>query len=941
MKTISFYSYKGGVGRSLALAYTARYLAWRNIRVCILDIDLEAPGIVYKFPQITDVAVSKPGVVDYLNYCIHNGKEPDNINDYLTDVYPAAMYGYIKIMNAGKNVNTAEYWNNLSGINWKKLLFEEEGSGISGKGLEMFCGLIGQIEEQINPDYLFIDSRSGVTTTSLLCNSVLPDDVIMFLANNPENFHGSKLMYNHISSSNKYKVNKTQSKIYCAITRILPIEDEDEDEPETHPVEDESKIPKKLSIVDLPRETHIIDNFKKIVDNDFLHDNDITVVHSNRIVELNELYILLKDQRVIRSRIVNDYDKLIRKFVDREFLKQRESLVVKIPRYSFIQFDLHEVAKTEIMEMLGDIDYDEYQSKLNEDIKKSPKSTQLLYNFALCERYNKNIIKAAMIFSDIINDTNEDDKFRIYSLYWRGMMFLYDFNNYENAINDLEIVNAHNTSFSHKLYYHLAVSYYCSTTCLRDKSIECIRGKSTECIREKSKGVLEYIDRYWSNDNSKSSDFNSRIFLLSANVKHDMERCEEGSFRSDEIIADFDNSIELDPDFEGSYNCRGNYYLFIDEVDKALSDFSKAIDINNKYGIAYINRGRLFAKQGEIEKAFSDYNYVIELDLDHSDVAYKCRGDLYFDQGNIRKALSDYNKAIEINPENTDAYISREKLKKPIDYYKTLEVNLQYEHFYYRQEDIVDKYPFPMEYKIIDDGCFEFALVKNKNRIFLTDQGKTLRRLDEDRMFDLQNPELVQNLVAILREFKVFKVGADFSVEMRDVNQDNKNTHAIDEAKHRLLRCVSFINSMDIFYSTPDSCNNSDKYMFNMPFEKNPNKGNDIIINLYPFPTQYNKTGIEYEFALVRKDNRYFLSDQGNTCDMLDRVFELEEPAVQKNLDAILNECRVLHVYDELVIEIISWDDNSNLSENTEINKALYRLFACVSFMDTMRIFYV
>ena len=40
----TFYSYKGGVGRSLALANLAYILAWEGRKVLIIDMDMEAPG---------------------------------------------------------------------------------------------------------------------------------------------------------------------------------------------------------------------------------------------------------------------------------------------------------------------------------------------------------------------------------------------------------------------------------------------------------------------------------------------------------------------------------------------------------------------------------------------------------------------------------------------------------------------------------------------------------------------------------------------------------------------------------------------------------------------------------------------------------------------------------------------------------------------------------
>src|SRR5579872_4728623 len=48
---LSFYSYKGGVGRSMALANIGTLLAkWGN-KVLLVDLDLEAPGLEQFFEQ--------------------------------------------------------------------------------------------------------------------------------------------------------------------------------------------------------------------------------------------------------------------------------------------------------------------------------------------------------------------------------------------------------------------------------------------------------------------------------------------------------------------------------------------------------------------------------------------------------------------------------------------------------------------------------------------------------------------------------------------------------------------------------------------------------------------------------------------------------------------------------------------------------------------------
>ena len=83
-KTIVFYSYKGGTGRSLAVANVAGYLSFYGFRVCIIDMDLEAPGIHYKFSDKHDERLTNlKGVVDYFNYFLMHAKTPDNIEEYL------------------------------------------------------------------------------------------------------------------------------------------------------------------------------------------------------------------------------------------------------------------------------------------------------------------------------------------------------------------------------------------------------------------------------------------------------------------------------------------------------------------------------------------------------------------------------------------------------------------------------------------------------------------------------------------------------------------------------------------------------------------------------------------------------------------------------------------------------------------------------------------
>src|ERR1700679_3590674 len=64
---VTFYSFKGGTGRTMALANVAWILAANGERVLIADWDLESPGLHRFFQPFMDLGVAQlPGVVDFI-----------------------------------------------------------------------------------------------------------------------------------------------------------------------------------------------------------------------------------------------------------------------------------------------------------------------------------------------------------------------------------------------------------------------------------------------------------------------------------------------------------------------------------------------------------------------------------------------------------------------------------------------------------------------------------------------------------------------------------------------------------------------------------------------------------------------------------------------------------------------------------------------------------
>ena len=91
----TFYSYKGGVGRSLSLANVAALLVQNGRRVVLIDFDLEAPGLD-SFKEFNSIA-SKPGVVEYVAE-FEKSKIAPPISDY---TFTLATWKEICAANSG------------------------------------------------------------------------------------------------------------------------------------------------------------------------------------------------------------------------------------------------------------------------------------------------------------------------------------------------------------------------------------------------------------------------------------------------------------------------------------------------------------------------------------------------------------------------------------------------------------------------------------------------------------------------------------------------------------------------------------------------------------------------------------------------------------------------------------------------------------------------
>jgi hypothetical protein len=189
MQTITFYAYKGGTGRTLALANAAVYLARLKQKVFAIDLDLEAPGLHHKLALSPGGSLPpiERGIVDYIHTFDTEGRFPEKLAPYTVPVpREEERDGPITLMPAG-NVLSAKYWRQLARLNWHDLFYSEGGEGIG-----FFLELKERIKAEFSPDFLLIDARTGITEVGGVATTLLPDQVFCLLLNNRENLEGAR-----------------------------------------------------------------------------------------------------------------------------------------------------------------------------------------------------------------------------------------------------------------------------------------------------------------------------------------------------------------------------------------------------------------------------------------------------------------------------------------------------------------------------------------------------------------------------------------------------------------------------------------------------------------------------------------------------------------------------------------------------------------------------
>ncbi len=193
METVAFYSYKGGVGRTLLVANTAQFLALSGRRVVVLDLDFEAPGLHEKLgdKQALNRAVTGTlhGAIDELLITLEDGKRTSSLKRVAVEVnLPASSNGSLLLIPAGSAPSQA-YWASL-----ERLQTALRSTHANGGLAEAVLELQARIADELAPEFLLIDSRTGITELGGLATSLLSDRVVCLTTNTRESINGTKVV---------------------------------------------------------------------------------------------------------------------------------------------------------------------------------------------------------------------------------------------------------------------------------------------------------------------------------------------------------------------------------------------------------------------------------------------------------------------------------------------------------------------------------------------------------------------------------------------------------------------------------------------------------------------------------------------------------------------------------------------------------------------------
>lgn len=634
----SFYSYKGGVGRTHLLANVAAYLCYyRKRRVLLIDWDLEAPGLHFYFQERDDTPIKTgKGLIDLLDDYLEKYAEADENNPLSTEKlpYPTKDNGYITTLRQGNGGRIdllpaveykEEYYKRINSFEWLDFFNRKDGNGY-------LIWLKHELNK--NYDYVFIDSRTGNNDYSGICNVLMPDANVLVMAPNYQNFDGCERMANRIINAPYTQKGGRKPYILPILSRV----DNRLKESEIWYKRFAQRFGKFVPHLGLPTElTALGESLLK------------NVIVSKTSVEHNEMFSV-GEQVYFTEEIEDILDKSYRK----SFLNIADDFIEKIKPDAPFNFD----------ELLGEKGWADLGA--HEKRGGNYENARLAYEQAIhlnpsfARAYNgrgdvfmlMNLPeKATQDYDKAIEHKPENPRF--YQNRGKAKVAM---QKYTEALADFDKA--------------ILLAYLEDETLYNDRgNVKLHLGQYKEAIADFDKAIdisPDYADAYFDRGvahyflyqyQEALQDYEKALEIEPnyADVYHNTGILKAKLAMYEEAIENYDKALQLNPDNAYTYFARGDAKCEIQLWSDAISDYDKGAILETPEASIYFNRGNAKYNTGLLNEALEDYDKAIELEP-HQGQYYSNRGVVKYGLNQYKKAIQDYLKAIELNPKSAGAY---------------------------------------------------------------------------------------------------------------------------------------------------------------------------------------------------------------------------------------------------------------------------------------------
>jgi tetratricopeptide (TPR) repeat protein len=692
---ITFYSYKGGTGRSMAVANIAWILASSGKRVLTVDWDLEAPGLHrYYAPFLSDKDLTgSEGLIDLLiefrdaTAIGHAGAGDDNWHEAYADISPYVVSldwdfprgGTLDLLPAGRQ--GASYSARVNSFDWEEF-YERRGGGV----------FLEAVKEKMRADYdyVLIDSRTGVSDTSGICTVQMPDAVVVCFTLNNQSVKGGAAVAHSIYEQRLRKGREIA--IFPVPMRVEPFEKNKLDLRREYAKEMFKLFPSHLP----PQSRAQFQEDTQVKYLPYYAYEEILATFGNRPGESDSTSLLAPAERLMAY--LTDYlpGEQISRMEASEHLESRRQSVLALfegkqsaadstqlliqsadAAWAGLRPEDERVARRALLRLVRVADAGEQGG-----------DTRLLVRLSEFDRAAQTVLNnlGATPLVTIERDTASgeaavqlgDDLLRYWPLLQRWIQENREFLLWRQKLNvviaEWKRLNEDRGALLTGAPLELAKGWQSSRA---DDLNETETVYINRCVAEEERRARENIER---------DEREKRHVAAQIQLQQQTEVLIEKSqltLRRSRLRAIMTFAVALlvlgaivwwqlvwegnrmsgapAPKAAANLTAEGDREAGQKNFDKAIEKYNQAINLDTSYELAYFGRGRVYLERKQLGEALADFDAVIKLNANYA-AAYVGRGDVYWQRRDFDNALTAYDRAIQLDPDLSDAYVNRGKV---------------------------------------------------------------------------------------------------------------------------------------------------------------------------------------------------------------------------------------------------------------------------------------